>query len=156
VIGSKDSRQFFSQWEATLKPTALCTRDFFRVLSEVQVIARNYDWSIALFAPIVIDRSNPFGFGFSTVIWKQLYVYRVFPESLRWLVVQGRLDDAHVILMKYADKSSVEVDSDTLSSMLQNCEASETKLKTWSKRSPLELVRTPRMRKRTLILCYNW
>lgn len=83
-------------------------------------------------------------------------LWRVFPESLRWLVVQGRLDDAHVILMKYADKSSVELDSDTLSSMLQNCEASETKLKTWSKTSPLELVRTPRMRKRTLILCYNW
>lgn len=84
------------------------------------------------------------------------FVYRVFPESLRWLVIQDRLEDAHVILMKYAVKSSVEVDSDTLSSMLQNCKAAESELKTWTKRSPLDLLRTPRMRKRTLILCYNW
>ena len=73
VIGLKDSRQFFSQWEAKLKPIAPCTRDFFRVLSKLQVIARNCDWSIAVFNPIVIGRSNPFGFGFSTVIWKLLY-----------------------------------------------------------------------------------
>ena len=36
-------------------------------LSELQIIARNCDWFIALFAPVVIGRSNCFGFGFSTV-----------------------------------------------------------------------------------------
>ena len=30
--------------------------------------ARNCDWFIALFVPVVIGRSNCFGFGFSTVI----------------------------------------------------------------------------------------
>ena len=44
------------------------TLHFSRVLSELQVIARNCDWFIALFAPAVIGRSNCFGFGFSTVI----------------------------------------------------------------------------------------
>ena len=34
----------------------------------VTVIARNCDWFIALPTPIVIGRSNCFGFGFSTVI----------------------------------------------------------------------------------------
>ena len=71
VIGLKESRQFFSQWEA--KPIAPCTRDFSRASSELQVIARNCDWFIALFVPVVIGRSNCFGFGFSTVIWKPLY-----------------------------------------------------------------------------------
>ena len=50
------------------KPIAPCTRDFSRAWSELQVIARNCDWFIALFAPVVIGRSNCFGLGFSTVI----------------------------------------------------------------------------------------
>jgi len=68
VIGLKDSRQFFNQLEATPKSIAPCTRDFYRASSELQVIARNCDWFIALFVPVVIGRSNCFGFGFSTVI----------------------------------------------------------------------------------------
>ena len=44
------------------------TRHFSRALSELQVIARNCDWFIALIAPVLIGRSNCFGFGFSTVI----------------------------------------------------------------------------------------
>ena len=73
VIGLKDSCQFFNQWEEKPKPIAQCTRDFSRASSELQVIARNCDWFIALFVPVVIGRSNCFGFGFSTVIWKPLY-----------------------------------------------------------------------------------
>ena len=38
-----------------------------RVASELEVISRNCDWFIALFAPVVIGRSNCFGFGVSTV-----------------------------------------------------------------------------------------
>ena len=44
-----------------------CTRDSSRALTELQIIARKCDWFIALFAPVVIGRSNCFGFGFSTV-----------------------------------------------------------------------------------------
>ena len=60
-----------SDWLETLapvfQPIAPCTRDSFRALSELQIIARNCDWFIALFSPVVIGRSNCFGFGFSTV-----------------------------------------------------------------------------------------
>ena len=54
------------------KPIAPRTRDFSRTSSELQVIARNFDWLIALPALVVIGRSNCFGFGFSTIIWKPL------------------------------------------------------------------------------------
>ena len=54
VIGLKDSRQFFNQWEAKPKPIAPCARDFSRASSEWQVIARNSDWFMALFVPVVI------------------------------------------------------------------------------------------------------
>ena len=70
----KESRQFFNQWEVKPKPIPIapCTRDFSRASRELQVVARNCDWFIALSAPVVIGRSNCFGFGFSTVIWKPL------------------------------------------------------------------------------------
>ena len=71
MIGLKDSRHFFNQWEAKPKPIAPRARDFYRALSELQVIARNGDWFIALSAPVVIGRSNCFGFVVSTVSHKR-------------------------------------------------------------------------------------
>ena len=59
--------QFFTNGFSP-KPIAPCTRDFSRASSELQVIARNCDWFIALIVPVVIGRSSCFGFGFSTVI----------------------------------------------------------------------------------------
>ena len=58
----------FQPTRVKTKPITPCTRDFSRASSELQVIARNCDWFIALPAPVVIGRSNCFGFGFSTVI----------------------------------------------------------------------------------------
>ena len=83
VIGLKESRQFFNPWEAEPKPIAPCTRDFSRASSELQVIARNCDWFMELFVSVVIGRSNCFGFGFSTVIWKPLYIttVKMWPSS---------------------------------------------------------------------------
>ena len=37
------------------------TRDFSRALSELQIIARNCDWFIVLFVPVVIGPNNCFG-----------------------------------------------------------------------------------------------
>jgi len=69
-VSFKISRQFFIQREAKPKPNATCTRDLSRPLSKSQVIASISDWFIALFAPVVIGRSNYFATGFSTVICK--------------------------------------------------------------------------------------
>ena len=57
------------------KNTTNCTLYvwFFTRFERVKVIARNCDWFMALFVHVVIGRSNCFGFGFSTVIWKPLY-----------------------------------------------------------------------------------
>ena len=45
-----------------------CTRDFSSATSELQIIARNCDWFIALFVPVVIGGSYCLRFSFSTVI----------------------------------------------------------------------------------------
>ena len=59
---------FFNQWEA--KAIAPCTRAFSCALSYLQIIARNSDWFIALFAPVVIGQGNYVGIAFSAVICK--------------------------------------------------------------------------------------
>ena len=61
VIGLKISRQFFYQGEA--KPNAPNRNNFSRALSKLQVIMRNSDWLIVLFAHAVIGQSNYFGVG---------------------------------------------------------------------------------------------
>ena len=47
------------------KPIAPCARDISRALSNLQVIARNCDWLIAPFVPVVIGRRNNFGIDWS-------------------------------------------------------------------------------------------
>ena len=59
----KRRASFSTNEKQNQKQKAPCTRDFSCPLSEFQVIARNCDWFIALFAPVVIIRSNYFGFG---------------------------------------------------------------------------------------------
>ena len=49
-------------------------RDFSCASSELQVTARNSHWFVELFVPVVIGRSNCFGFGFSTVMKTALLV----------------------------------------------------------------------------------
>ena len=60
-----------NQWEAHPKPIAPCTRDFSRAFSKLKVIARDSHSVVALYARVVIGRSNYFRV--STVIRKPLY-----------------------------------------------------------------------------------
>ena len=99
VIGLKDLHQFFNQWEAKSKPIAPCTRDFSRASSELQVIARNCDWFIALSAPVVIGRSNCFGLVFrqsfenrSIHNWgknpRLVHLNKIVPFLIQWLLLK--------------------------------------------------------------------
>ena len=51
--------------------------DFSRPLSKLQVIARNSDWFIAMFAPVVIGRSNYFDSHFKTSLLVGSIVWQV-------------------------------------------------------------------------------
>ena len=54
----------FQPMRIKTKTDRTMSHDFSRDTSELQVIARNCDWFIALPAPLVIGRSNCFGFDF--------------------------------------------------------------------------------------------
>ena len=47
----KSLQPVFNQREAKPKPIAPCMRDFSHTFGQLQVISRNSDWFIALFAP---------------------------------------------------------------------------------------------------------
>lgn len=84
-----------------------------------------------------------------------LLLWLIIPESGRWLLVRGRVDEAGQIVRKFAKKNSIM--SDYLNRALAKCSRGEILARTRKIRhSPLDLFRTPRMRKRTLILWFCW
>ncbi|XP_030644415.1 solute carrier family 22 member 13 [Chanos chanos] len=106
----------------------------YMLLAGVAFLVR--DWrklQLAISAP---------GFLFIFYIW-------VLPHSARWLIVNDRRDEAIVLLRKAA-----MINGRTFPPAVQveRCEASEGR----SQHSASDLVRTPQMRKRALILFYIW
>ena len=80
MISLRVSGQFFSHLEAKPKLIAPCTRDFSRALNRLDLIARLSDWFTTLFTPVVIGRSNYFGYGFFRQSFENLSI--AFPDSL--------------------------------------------------------------------------
>ena len=66
----KNSRHFFDQSEAKLKPIVTCSHAFSRAWRKIYAFASSSDWFIALFASVVIGQSNSFGFGLNTLMLK--------------------------------------------------------------------------------------
>ena len=88
------------------------------------------------------------------------WLHSILPESARWLAAKGHLTQAHDVLMKFASKKSSPVDSDALKHKLNEYHQGEVESKTIAyltkNQSYLELVRSLRLRKRTIILSFNW
>ena len=80
---------------------------------------------------------------------------RFVPETARWLFAHDKLDDAHAVLMKCALKT--KVDPEVIRTMLKDVQKNEKeKAKTATKVTPLQLVKSAKLRRRTSIVCYNW
>lgn len=81
---------------------------------------------------------------------------RWIPESPRWLVAHNRLDEAHGLLMKYATKNGVSVDPKQLRHMISEVRKADVRKNDTRKYGTCDLVRTPKLRKRIIICCFNW
>ena len=82
AIGLKDSRHLFIQSEVKPKPIVTRSHAFSRALRQPHVITSSFDWFNVLSVSYVIGQSNYFGFGFTTLKRKPLYI--------AWYVVSGR------------------------------------------------------------------
>ena len=56
TIGLENSRHFFNQWEAQLKPISTCSHFFSRACRRLRVFASNSDWFDVLFACVLLAR----------------------------------------------------------------------------------------------------
>ena len=81
--------------------------------------------------------------------------FRFLPKSPRWLVSQGRLEEAEEILLDIGRMNGVTVSRD-LVSLRGITSSSSTKQVKKAKGSVLDFFRTPEMRKRMLILMFVW
>jgi hypothetical protein len=83
----------------------------------------------------------------------------VFPETARWSLAHDRMDDAQAVLTKCGGKKNQTLDQDALRKLLEEIREDEKRINgdAPNKRyTPLDLVRTPKLRKWTFIVCYNW
>ncbi|XP_019947073.2 organic cation transporter protein [Paralichthys olivaceus] len=86
------------------------------------------------------------GFLFIFYIW-------VLPKSARWLMANDREEEAWVLIQKAAQMNGKPLTKD-----LEMCQVYKTEEKSKVKKthSCIDLVRTPKMRKQTLIVFYLW
>ncbi|VVD00493.1 unnamed protein product [Leptidea sinapis] len=78
--------------------------------------------------------------------------YYLLPESPRWLLTVGRVDDA-VKIMETAAKRNGRA-TEGIRSSIQKMMAGSTK--DTKEHSFIDLFRTPRLRSRTIAICFNW
>lgn len=78
------------------------------------------------------------------------------PRSPRWLIANNHLDEAHEVLMKYAKYNHVTVDSKHLKHLIQEVRKTDARKFEDEKYGILDTVKTPKLRKRTLIMFFNW
>jgi len=81
---------------------------------------------------------------------------RVIPESPRWLIANNQLDKAHEVLQEFAVNNGVPVNCEQLMQMIQEAKTEEERKKTSGVNKVLDLVRTRKLRKRTIICTFNW
>ncbi|XP_066983222.1 organic cation transporter protein-like [Macrobrachium rosenbergii] len=88
-------------------------------------------------------------------------LYWILPESARWLLTQGRVDETVEILKKIAEVNGKKIPEKVLMDMKRSAieensaSPDEPSQEDWNA-SFLDLLKTPRLRRNTLIICFMW
>jgi len=83
--------------------------------------------------------------------------WKIFPESPRWLIAHDRLDEAQSIIERFGGKNEKPVDSEVLRALLENVRRDQLEREREAKKyTPIDLFRTPKLRKWAVIFCYQW
>ncbi|KAJ7388482.1 hypothetical protein OS493_037392, partial [Desmophyllum pertusum] len=83
--------------------------------------------------------------------------WKLIPESPRWLVAHDRLDEAQSVIEAFGGKENKPVNSEMLRALLEDVRRGQLERERQAKKySPIDMLRTPKMRKWTAIICYQW
>lgn len=85
---------------------------------------------------------------------KKFNVHRFIPESPRWLLTKGRAKEAKELLQKASRENGVEIADSDLEHMLN--ESNNDSTPDTNKPSIFDLFRYPNLRKKSVILFFNW
>jgi len=75
------------------------------------------------------------------------------PESLRWLIMKNRLDDAERLITKVTAVNKIEFPQVKWGDIKLQLGLADTETKQYS---VIDILKTPKLRKRSLILFYIW
>lgn len=98
--------------------------------------------------------SNAYNFGFGVAIYKYPIRGRFIPESARWLLTKGRLQEAKDLLQRASLENGVEMPDEALDTLLNN--NSEDSMPDARKPSLFDLFRYPNLRRKSILLFFNW
>ncbi|KAG5322016.1 ORCT protein, partial [Acromyrmex heyeri] len=106
------------------------------------------------------------GFAYFITDWRMLQVaitvpsiafllyWWFIPESARWLLTKGRLQEAKDLLQRASLENGVEMPSEVLDTLLNN--NSEDSMPDTKKPSLFDLFRYPNLRRKSILLFFNW
>lgn len=69
-------------------------------------------------------------------------------------MTKGRKEEAKALLHKAAKVNGVDISDDTMEALLSQKETESKSME--EKSSALDLIRYPNLRRKTLLLCFNW
>jgi len=78
------------------------------------------------------------------------------PRSPRWLIANNHLEEAYEVLMKYATNNHMTVDPTYLKHVIQEVRKNDARKSSNEKYGILDTMKTPKLRKRSLIMFFNW
>ncbi|KAJ7388477.1 hypothetical protein OS493_037387 [Desmophyllum pertusum] len=82
---------------------------------------------------------------------------RVFPESPRWLIAHDRLDEAQSVIESFGGKKNKPINSEEIRSLLEDVRRDQLERERQAKKyTPIDLFRSPKMRKWAVVMCYQW
>lgn len=106
------------------------------------------------------------GFAYFITDWRMLQVaitvpsiafllyWWFIPESARWLLTKGRVQEAKDLLQRASLENGVEIPNDAIESLLNN-NSSDSK-PDYKKASLFDLFRYPNLRRKSILLFFNW
>lgn len=83
-----------------------------------------------------------------------IYDFRFIPESARWLLTKNRNKEAMELLQKASRENGVEIPETTLERLLDESNSDSTP--DTKKPSLFDLFRYPNLRRKSLLLFFNW
>uniref|UniRef100_U5EU46 Putative synaptic vesicle transporter svop n=1 Tax=Corethrella appendiculata TaxID=1370023 RepID=U5EU46_9DIPT len=81
-----------------------------------------------------------------------LLYWKIAPESIRWLIANGKIDEAIILIKKIAKFNRVNIPASVYSELKD----SSSQPKAVNSASVFDLLKYPNLRKRTLIIFYAW